>query len=149
MIYIVLAVIAGFSIILSRILNANMALKIGIYQSTLMNYITGLSLSVMLVCFMPHEIRYTTGIPFWAFAGGILGVMVIALSSYITHRVSNFDITLLIFIGQLATGAILDIVLGNPISTTKIIGGAMIIIGLGYNILVDRSDSKAQELHML
>ena len=142
MIYILLAVLSGFSVILSRILNANMALKIGIYQSTLFNYITGLSLSILLLAVMPGGLRLNSGVPFWSFFGGSLGVLAVALSSYVTHRVSNFNVTLLTFIGQLFTGVIIDLLLGNTLSTTKMVGGFIIFSGLLYNIFVDRQDSK-------
>ena len=142
MIYILLAVLSGFSVILSRILNANMALKIGIYQSTLFNYITGLTLSILLLAVMPGGLRLNSGVPFWSFFGGSLGVLAVALSSYVTHRVSNFNVTLLTFIGQLFTGVIIDLLLGNTLSTTKMVGGFIIFTGLLYNIFVDRQDSK-------
>lgn len=140
MTYVILAVVSGFSIIVSRILNANMALKIGIYQGTLMNYVMGLSLSILLFVFVPGGLSLGSGVPFWAFLGGSMGVLVIALSSFVTHRVSNFNITLLTFIGQLVTGVAIDLFLGNAISTSKIIGGTVIFIGLFYNILVDRKE---------
>ncbi len=142
MIYILLAVLSGFSVILSRILNANMALKIGIYQSTLFNYITGLTLSILLLAVMPGGLRLNSGVPYWSFFGGSLGVLAVALSSYVTHRVSNFNVTLLAFIGQLFTGVIIDLLLGNTLSTTKMVGGFIIFTGLLYNIFIDRQDSK-------
>lgn len=144
MFYVILAVLAGFSIILSRILNANLALKIGIYQGTFMNYVVGLSLSIILVLVMGQS-SIKTGIPVWAFFGGTLGVIVVALSSYITHRVSNFNITLLTFVGQLVTGIIIDLFLGNPISTTKIVGGALIFVGLAFIIHVDSMENREKK----
>ncbi len=139
MLYIILAVLAGFSIILSRILNANLALKIGIYQGTFMNYVVGVSLSILLVLLVPGQLFIKTDTPVWAFIGGTLGVITVALSSYITHRVSNFNITLLTFVGQLITGVVIDLLLGNPISTSKMVGGALIFLGL---ILIIQVDSK-------
>lgn len=141
MLYVVFAVLAGFSIIVSRILNANMALRIGIFQGTFMNYVVGLALSLLLVLFAPQDFRLDSNVSYWAFLGGPMGVAVIGLSSYVTHRVSNFNITLLTFIGQLVTGGAIDLFLGKTISATKLAGGALIIIGLIYYILVDRNEN--------
>lgn len=149
MLYIIVAILSGLSIIISRILNANLALKIGMYQSTFINYICGLLASVLLLLIMQGKFVVQAGIPIWAYLGGALGVVVVTLSSYVTHRVSNFNITLLIFVGQSVTAAFIDIILKNPISTVKIIGGAIIIVGLMVNILIDSRDSAADNAERL
>ncbi|EEM04957.1 hypothetical protein bmyco0002_26140 [Bacillus pseudomycoides] len=41
MLYICIAILAGISIVVARIINANLAAKIGIFQGTFVNYITG------------------------------------------------------------------------------------------------------------
>lgn len=146
MIYILLAILSGFSVVISRILNAKLSLKIGLYQSTLFNYITGFALSVTLLAVMSGNIGFNPGVPSYAFFGGIIGVLVVVLQSYVTHRVSNYDITLLTFIGQLSTGVIIDLFLGNTIPTTKMIGGVIIFVGLLYNIWVDGQDRKKDSL---
>jgi transporter family-2 protein len=140
MLYIIFAIVSGLSIILSRILNANLAIKIGMYQSTFMNYVWGLLTSIILLLFMQSGFNVTKGIPFWAYLGGMMGVIVVTLSSYITHRISNFNLTLLIFVSQSVTAAIIDFLLGSTISTSKIIGGVAIIIGLTVNIIIDHND---------
>ena len=66
--------------------------------------------------------------------------VIVHLSSYITHRISNFNLTLLIFVSQSVTAAIIDFLLGSTISTSKIIGGVAIIIGLTVNIIIDHND---------
>lgn len=141
MLYIILAVLAGFSIILSRIFNSNLSLEIGIYQGTFMNYVCGLTTALILFLLVPAQ-SINARIPFWAFLGGVFGVIVIALSSYITPRLSNFNITLLIFIGQLITAAAIDVVIGNPISLPRIAGGILIIIGLCIIIYIDLDEKK-------
>ena len=65
MLYIILAIVSGLSIILSRILNANLAIKIGMYQSTFMNYVWGLLTSIILLLFMQSGFNVTKGIPFF------------------------------------------------------------------------------------
>ncbi|MDR4190907.1 EamA-like transporter family protein, partial [Bacillus pseudomycoides] len=48
MLYICIAILAGISIVVARIINANLAAEIGIFQGTFVNYITGLFFSFQI-----------------------------------------------------------------------------------------------------
>ncbi|MBJ8103636.1 MULTISPECIES: DMT family transporter [Bacillus cereus group] len=142
MLYICIAILAGVSIVVARIINANLAKKIGNWEGTFFNYITGLFFSMIFLIFSSdsfyipsHTLR---SIPIAVYLGGLVGVIVISLSNYITPKISAFYLTLLIFIGQLFAGTIIDFFLSNELSTGKIIGGVFVLIGLTYNLLVDR-----------
>ena len=69
-------------------------------------------------------------IPIAVYLGGLVGVIVISLSNYITPKISAFYLTLLIFIGQLFAGTIIDFFLTNELSIGKVIGGIFVLIGL-------------------
>ncbi len=47
-IYFFISILAGVSIVVARIINSNLAEKIGIFQGTFFNYITGLLFSFIL-----------------------------------------------------------------------------------------------------
>jgi uncharacterized membrane protein YdcZ (DUF606 family) len=87
-------------------------------------------------------------IPIAVYLGGLVGVIVISLSNYITPKISAFYLTLLIFIGQLFTGTIIDFFLSHELSTGKIIGGILVLIGLTYNLLVDRPIKTVKHNHV-
>lgn len=87
-------------------------------------------------------------IPIAVYLGGLVGVIVISLSNYITPKISAFYLTLLIFIGQLFAGTIIDFFLTNELSTGKIIGGVFVLIGLTYNLLVDRPLKTVKNSHV-
>ncbi|MEG0855561.1 MAG: DMT family transporter [Terrisporobacter sp.] len=72
----------------------------------------------------------------FAYAGGVI---VVTLSSYLSSKVSSFYLTLLLFIGQLFTGIVLDSISTGKISTYQVIGSILVIIGLSYNLYVDKS----------
>lgn len=55
-------------------------------------------------------------IPIAVYLGGLVGVIVISLSNYITPKISAFYLTLLIFIGQLFAGTIIDFFLTNELN---------------------------------
>lgn len=142
MFYMVISVLAGVSIVVARIINSLLASRIGTLQSTFFNYITGLSVSFVFLM-ISRELanlpaaKYGT-IPLWAYTGGLLGVIVIILSNFTTPKVSAFYLTLLIFIGQLFAGILIDYLISGDISIGKITGGILVLTGLTYNLLLDK-----------
>ena len=66
MFYIIIAALSGVSIIISRIINANLSSKIGTYQSTFYNFLTGLLFSMILLFFSGNNpyflYEYRTGL---------------------------------------------------------------------------------------
>jgi bacterial/archaeal transporter family-2 protein len=145
MFFILISVLAGVSIVVARIINSNLAKEIGIFHGTLVNYIVGLFFSFifLLVSSEFSNISALTlqSIPLWAYLGGATGVLVVVLSSYITPRLSAFYLTLLIFIGQLFVGIIIDYFTLNKLSIGKIIGGLLVLFGLSYNLLIDKNQA--------
>lgn len=143
MFYIFISILAGVSIVIARIINSNLANEIGIFQGTFFNYVTGLVLSSIFLFFSNETLKLSISkincIPSWAYLGGIVGVLVVVLSSYITPKISAFYLTLLIFIGQLFMGIIIDYFTLNKLSIGKILGGILVIIGLSYNLTVDKN----------
>ncbi len=139
---ILLAVLAGISIVISRTLNANLSSKIGIFQGTIFNYIVGLIFSIVFLIFSSESIDVSRinllSVPWWAYLGGIVGVLVVSLSSYITPKISAFYLTILIFIAQLFVGTLIDYLIFNVLSPGKVIGGLLVFLGLAYNLFLDR-----------
>lgn len=133
--------LTGFTIVMNRIINSRLAERIGIFQSTLYNYITGLFVSVLFAVFSRETIALKGlefgNVPFWAYLGGFIGVITIVLSSYLTPRISALYLTLLLFIGQLFTGIIIDFFNTGDFSWSKLIGGIFVLAGLSYNLFLD------------
>ena len=73
-----------------------------------------------------------------AYTGGLVGVAVVSLQVFLSSKVSSFYLTLLLFVGQLFTGIILDFILLGKISIWQVVGGILVIIGLSYNLYIDR-----------
>ncbi len=142
LIYLLISIIAGVTVVFGRIINSNLAEKIGTFQATLINYIVGLFFSSLffLISSETMAISFTNlkTVPFWAYFGGLSGVAVIVLSNYITPKISSFYLTLLMFIGQLFLGVIIDYVVLTDLSIGKLIGGFFVLIGLVYNLWIDK-----------
>jgi len=148
MIYIFLAVFCGCITIISMIINSHLAKKIGTLQGTLINYIVGLSTTIvfMIILKSSFDLPYSSfvKIPWWALLGGLLGVMVVATSNIVLPKIPTIYTTLLIFIGQLFTGILIDYFTVGFISKGKIIGGLLILLGLLYNSNVDKKEIGVQ-----
>ncbi len=137
-----LALIAGISIVVARIINANLGDKIGVFSSTFFNYVVGLTLSIIILLFTKEMTSITSislsSVPFIGYLGGFLGVVVVSLSSFAAPRTSAFYMTLFCFIGQLFVGIIIDYINFGTLSIGKIIGGLLVFIGLTYNLFIDK-----------
>lgn len=142
MLYIILAVLCGCITIISMIVNSHLAKKIGVLQGTLINYIVGLLSTILLMIIVKSNINLPFSslnrIPLWAFFGGLLGVLVVASSNIILPKIPTIYTTLLIFIGQLFTGVLIDYFSVGFVSKGKIFGGILILLGLLYNSNVEK-----------
>jgi bacterial/archaeal transporter family-2 protein len=138
---VIASIIAGASIVLARNINSSLANKIGLLEGTSINYIVGLFFSVIFLLISNDFFKLSTNfksIPVWAFFGGIIGVIVVAVSNLVTPKISAFYLTLIMFIGQLIAGIIIDYFTQGLISIGKTIGGSLVILGLSYNLLIDK-----------
>lgn len=146
--YITLAILAGVSIVLSRIVNYVLAEKIGLFQGTFFNYLTGFVGSFILLLFTGDTMRLFDISSYqgasWAYIGGAVGVGVIALSSFLSSKITAFYLTLLLFVGQLFGGMVLDYIISGDFSIQKIIGGVLVVVGLVYNLFVDHKSASSE-----
>ncbi|EQB89187.1 transporter family-2 protein [Clostridium punense] len=143
MIYMILAFICGGLTIVSIIINANLGQKLGAFQGGLINYIIGLTVTLIIMTLLAiigkFEMSSFNGIPFYAYLGGLVGVIVVVASNIVIPKISAVYSTVLIFIGQIFTGIFIDyLTLGN-ISIGKVLGGLIIIGGIMYNSYVDKN----------
>ncbi|MBK5241736.1 DMT family transporter [Clostridium sp.] len=144
MLYIISAALCGCFIILSMIINSHLAKKVGVFQGTLVNYIVGLLTTILLIIIVRNfvDLSYNdySKIPLWALLGGLIGVMVVASSNVVIPKIPTIYTTLLIFIGQIFTGILIDYFIAGFVSKGKVIGGVLILIGIMYNSTVDKKE---------
>ncbi|MDO4197588.1 MAG: DMT family transporter [Erysipelotrichaceae bacterium] len=138
---IIMCLCSGFSIVLSRTVNARLANHIGPLRGSMVAHITGLPVTViialvaskgnLLINYTPSEFKP------WIYMGGILGVTVILLSNITVTKLPAYNLTLLTFIGQVFFSLVLDILFGNTYSNITIKAGLIIAAGIGLNYLLD------------
>ncbi len=143
--YILLGILAGATIVVGRMCNAELSGRIGNDKSTFYNYTTGL-LGSMLLLFvvggtLPGGIAQPLNL--FMYLGGLVGIVNMFISNYITPKMSAYVLTLLIFVSQLASGIIIDALTGNGVSVGKVAGGILVLLGLLYNQNVDKKAKQA------
>lgn len=139
MFYLLLSIIPGVIIVVSRILNTKLSETTGVMGSTFFNYFTASIAAIILFVFSGEKFHFLnlSSVPAYGYLGGILGVVIVMLNSVVTPKMSSFYVTLLIFIGQLFTGILIDYLTSGELSLSKIAGGALVAVGLVYNLYVD------------
>ncbi len=146
---IIVSILSGVTIVTGRIINSNLAKKIGMLQGTFFNYVVGLLFSIIFLVFSKESFLIPKStfesIPLIGYLGGIVGVLTIALSNYITPKISAFYLTLFIFIGQLFTGVVIDYITLGQLSLGKVIGGILVFVGLAYNLIVDKKEALSED----
>ena len=69
-------------------------------------------------------------VPPSAYFGGMIGVLVVTLSSVVVDKVPQFTLSLLMFVGQVFTALILDRMLSGVFSLPNLVGGIFALAGL-------------------
>ncbi len=139
--YILLALIIGFIVVIATILNGKIAQKIGIVNDVFINFFVGLLSSILLMLLFKNnifEISDLLSIPSYYYLGGLIGLIVICLSNIIVPKIQAAYLVILAFIGQILTSALIDYLFFDLFSKGKIVGGLLILIGLAYNIGIDK-----------
>lgn len=123
----VFAFLSGGTRVFSRQANSLLTQKTSVFHSTLLNYITGLILSLIVYNFS-QKIAFTQGVslPLWIFTGGLIGIISVSLTSYLSFKLSQLSFSILLLTGQLLGSLALDQWLGQNISLSRLIGVALI-----------------------
>lgn len=139
--YILLALIIGFSVVIATILNGKLAQRIGVVNDIVINFSIGLFTSAILLLIVKEDIPTLPNlksIPFYFYIGGLVGLVVIWASNMIVPKIAAAYLVILAFIGQILTSALIDYFYLDLLSKGKIIGGLIILLGLLYNVRVDK-----------
>ncbi|WP_242972940.1 DMT family transporter [Anaeromicrobium sediminis] len=146
--YLILALIGGSLIVISMTINSKLSQRIGVPQGAFINNIVA-SIVILTFLLMNREnfvsMEKLINVPLWVYMGGILSIFVVSCSNIIISKIPAIYTTLLLFIGQLFMGIIIDYMVGNMASMGKILGGVLIIIGLAYNFSIDRKSFMVKE----
>ena len=128
---ILLATITGGLVITNTSIAARLALKTDTRYSLLINYIFGLLGAILIILTLHSGVNTSfSTLPLWAFSGGLIGVVVILVSNHVLPQIRAFEMTILVFTGQIITGYFIDTVRGTMLSPKQLIGLLLVMLGL-------------------
>lgn len=132
MINIICAISSGLTIVLSRTVNGYLSQKIGPYQSTFFNYLTGLITSFIILCF--NSLPYLKITEFLnnptMILGGFIGIFNVLILNIVSSKIAPVKLTLITFIAQMISSIVLDYCFFNIFTIKKLIGCLIVIFGL-------------------
>jgi len=134
--WIALSWLPGIFLMVQSMMNSRNVLRFGQPVMLLSNYASALVIIACLLLLHPEILRGAAAraaqLPVYLLlGGGVLGVMVIALSSFLFNRAAALQVVLGIYAGQLGVGILIDVVSGRPLSAATVAAVAMVMTGLG------------------
>lgn len=130
----------GFTVVLSRTVNARLSAYTGEMQCSFFNHVTGLLVSVIAAIWAaePLPSMHFSIKGSWIYCGGMLGVILILCFNLTVPKVSAFRLTLLSFTGQVFTGIIIDVMMKTEYSRSAFIGALLVTGGIILNMLLEQ-----------
>ncbi len=139
---VVVSLLTGVTIVVSRSINACLTQQTGMLQSTLCNYTVGLLVSLPILFVLgtgePMLTSFSLSPRASIYLGGILGVCIVTSFNAVSSKISSFYVTLLSFAGQVFSGIALDALLSGSFSIMNLIGGVFVTAGMVQNMVSDR-----------
>ncbi len=141
---VLVCLLAGVTVLVSRLINARQAAHSGLLGSTLINYAVGLTGSLLLLLFTGggQSVSFAMSGPFYIYLGGVMGGVIVLISSFCVGKIPSFYMTLALFLGQVLAGVLLDMVLAQAFPLNSLIGGLFVLGGLSVNLALDRAYEK-------
>ncbi|WP_054740929.1 DMT family transporter [Cellulosilyticum ruminicola] len=140
---IIVSLLSGFTLVTARVANAKLAEKTSALTSTFYNYVVGLLLSIVVLGLLGHSELPITSIStnVWIYTGGVISVFVVFIQSAVAPKIPTFYMTLLLFVGQLFAGVIIDSIMAHKFSVGQVIGGLFVLLGFTLNLMIDKKAS--------
>lgn len=104
-----LMLFAGVTVALQPLINANLASRVGIINSSMISFGVGtLSLALVSLIYRNGSLRGLFGAPLWMLTGGLLGAFFVTSIIMAAPRIGTLAALSASIATQLAAGAILD-----------------------------------------
>ncbi len=133
--WILLSWVPGIVLMAQSMMNSRNALRYGQPQMVALNYLSALAVLIPVaalggVLTDRAAAKLLSAPPALLLGGGLLGVIVVALSTMLFNRTSALRVVLGVYTGQLAVGVLLDLMSGVPVEGEKILGIVLVVLGL-------------------
>ena len=136
---VIVSLATGATIVVSRTLNARLAELTSVRVSTFYNFFVGLAVAMLLFLLVGFgELVYIEFTPnVLVYLGGVVGACIVLICNITVTRISAFYLTLLMFIGQVFAGILIDAAISREFSLHNVVGGLLVTVGLCTNVAID------------
>jgi len=158
LLFLLFALFVGSLTIIQMSLNAQLAVRTGLFRGVRINYIggTAASAAALLLVFMLSQKQAISGetafqpallgqiSPLFLLGGGLLGVLIVTGSNIILPRIPTIYTSLLNFFGQITAALIIDALLFDMFSVRRMRGAVLILAGIAVNVYIDKKSKKKE-----
>lgn len=144
--YVVLALLNGMVVALSRALNGRLSAARGPFFASYTNHWVGFALlSLLLVLLSGEELTSLASAPWYSWTGGLIGAMYVAVNSFVLTRLGVSRAALLVISGQMVFGVIIDLLKGLDRNMIMQLSGLVLIV-LGIILSQQKTLSKQTKI---
>ena len=128
--YILLGLINGICIALSRIVNRQLSSQRGAFYASYINHIVRfLFLSLLMLCWVNPSVEYPTDITLYS--GGLIGALYVAINSFVMTKLGSTNAIVLVIGRQMLFSVLLDAFSTDLFNLTQqAVGVSLIISGV-------------------
>lgn len=142
MFFVLLAFASGTVNVLNKMINLQAKKVLGTANGTLINYLEATVISfavVMLVGPTHSDLSFLTTVPPLFLLGGLFGLLSMVLSLAGMSRAQISFSTIVVVVGQLGAGLVLDALLGTPLHPLKVVGILLVLVGVFWDKRLTRA----------
>ena len=128
-----LAFISGCAGVINKLLNLEAKKGLGTWNGTLLNYVeSSIFAGVLMLVFGGALWKYEVlvNVPWYYFLGGLFGVVSMLLALRGMQKTSMMYATVLMLVGQLFAGYVVDCIVNQQLDVLKLVGVAFIVFGV-------------------
>lgn len=132
----VLGFVCGGINVVSKTINYQATNHLGTASGTLINYIVASLLSALVLLFTgPQQLAPSrfASVPWWLYLGGVCGLLAMLINVTSLQKISLFQSTTMLLVGQLAGAVALDALLFHSMSLLKAAGVAVLAVGVVWD----------------
>lgn len=136
------SIVSGATLVIQRCANGKLAEKTSVMASTYCSYLIGAIISLIALFVLGSDEAIFSGFTFSSnyiiYLGGALGTMIVICSNICVQKVPAFYLAILMFVGQVFTGLIVDAMIYGTFTSLNLIGGSLVSLGLILDMVLDR-----------
>lgn len=128
--FIILGILNGFCITLSRVLNGQLSVRNGALHASFVNHVVGfLSLSLLFM-FISDPVN-TLPKDLTLYVGGVIGALYVAVNSFVMVRLGSTNSIVLVVAGQMLFGLFIEVYrFGFEQAGVQFLGAFLIVTGV-------------------